>query len=251
MAIAASPVYEPLDQYKAFGPDIGIVDGPLEYFTTAGLRMPLAFSTRMTVVKLQSGDLFLHSPIAYDAGLAEELRAMGTVRHLVSPNQFHYAHIGEWARAFPEAITWASPRVRRRARARGIDVRFKRDLAADPPDDWRDEIEHAVIPGGYFGEFAFFHRRSRTLVLADTVFNLEPDKLKQPWRFAAWLTGMSYPDGGIFFGMRLPLLLQRAKTRAAVGKMLAWQPEHIVLSHGRCFETNAGAVLRRVFAWAR
>jgi hypothetical protein len=26
---------------------------------------------------------------------------MGTIRHLVSPNQFHYAHIGEWSKAFP------------------------------------------------------------------------------------------------------------------------------------------------------
>jgi len=34
---------------------------------------------------------------------------------LISPNQWHYAHIGEWQRAFPEAKTWASPGVRRRA----------------------------------------------------------------------------------------------------------------------------------------
>jgi len=129
MAAAGSPVYDPLNQYKSFGPDIGVVDGPLEYFTTAGVRLPLPFSTRMTVVRLANGDLFLHSPIAFDAGLAEQLRTMGTVRHLVSPNQFHYAHIGEWGRAFPDAVTWASPRVRRRARARGIDVQFKRDLA--------------------------------------------------------------------------------------------------------------------------
>lgn len=252
MVLAASPVYEPLDQYKSVGPDIGVVDGPLEYFTTAGVRLPLAFSTRMTVVKLQNGDLFLHSPIAYDAGLAERLLAKGTVRHLVSPNQFHYAHIGEWARAFPEAITWAaSPRVRRRAQARGVDVQFKNDLPTAAPDEWREEIDQVVVPGGYFGEFAFFHKRSRTLILADTIFNLEPDKIGQPWRFAAWLTGMSYPDGGLFFGMRLPLLLQRRKTRAAVDKMLSWQPERIILSHGRCFDTNGSAVLRRVFARAR
>src|SRR5438876_6457443 len=94
MSPAAAPVYDPLNVYKPFGPNIGIVDGPLEYFTTAGVRLPLPFSTRMTVVRLQSGDLFLHSPIAFDAKLAEELQAMGTVRHLVSPNQFHYAHIG-------------------------------------------------------------------------------------------------------------------------------------------------------------
>jgi len=250
MAAAGSPVYDPLNQYKSFGPDIGVVDGPLEYFTTAGVRLPLPFSTRMTVVRLKNGDLFLHSPIAFDTTLAGRLQSMGTIRHLVSPNQFHYAHIGEWSGVFPDAVTWASPGARARARARGIGVQFKRDLGALAPLDWRDEIEQTVVPGGIFGEIVFFHKLSKTLILADTILNLELGKLRQPWRFATWLTGMYYPNGQLFFGMRLPLLLQRRKTRAAVEKMLSWQPERIILSHGHCFETNGTMVLRRVFAWA-
>jgi hypothetical protein len=250
MTDTTSLVYEPLNEYKPVGPDIGIVDGPLEYLTVVGVRLPLPFSTRMTVVRLKNGDLFLHSPIAFDTTLAGRLQSMGTIQHLVSPNQFHYAHIGEWSGVFPDAVTWASPGARARARARGIGVRFKRDLGALPPLEWRDEIEQTVVPGGIFGEIVFFHKLSKTLILADTILNLELGKLRQPWRFVTWLTGMYYPNGQLFFGMRLPLLLQRRKTRAAVEKMLSWQPERIILSHGRCFETNGGWVLRRVFAWA-
>ena len=250
MTDAASLLYEPLNEYKPLWLDIGIVDGPLEYLRTAGLRVPLPFSTRMTVVRLKNGDLFLHSPIAFNATLAAQLQSMGTIRHLVSPNQFHYAHIGEWARAYPDAVTWASRGARARARARGIDVQFKRDLGVDAPDEWRDEIEQVAVPGGIFEEIVFFHTISKTLILADTILNLELEKLRQPWRFATWLTGMYYPNGQLFFGMRLPLHLQRRKTRVAVEKMLSWWPERIVLSHGRCFETDGEAVLRRVFSWA-
>ncbi len=246
MTDAASLVYKPLNEYELLGPDIGIVDGPLEYFTTAGVRLPLPFSTRMTVVRLKNGDLFLHSPIAFEITLAGRLQSMGRIRHLVSPNQFHYANIGEWSRAFPDAVTWASPGARARARARGIGVQFQRGLGAQAPDEWRDAIEQTVVPGGIFGETVFFHKLSKTVILADTILNLELDKLRQPWRFAAWLTGMCQ----LFFGMRLPLLLQRRKTRAVVEKMLSWRPECIILSHGRCFEANAGMVLRRIFAWA-
>src|SRR5215217_4793663 len=110
-------LYEPINVYKPLAPDIGIVDGPFEYLTVGGIRLPLPFTTRMTVVRLSNGDLFLHSPIKFDDRLAKELHGLGTVRHLVSPNQFHYAHMGEWARAFPEAFSWASPYVRQRARA--------------------------------------------------------------------------------------------------------------------------------------
>jgi Domain of unknown function (DUF4336) len=245
----SSPLYEPLNEYKPFGQNIGVVDGPLEYLTVAGVRLPLPFTTRMTVVRLASGDLFLHSPIAFNAELARQLSSTGRVCHLISPNQFHYAHVGEWSRAFPYAITWASPHARERARARGIEVQFKRDLSAQVPDEWQNEIDQTTIPGGIFGEFVFFHKGSRTLILTDTIINFELDKLAQPWRFATRMTGMYYPNGQIFFGMRLPLLLQKRKSKASVERILSWQPERIIISHGRCVESNADAVLQRLFGW--
>jgi hypothetical protein len=240
-------LYEPLNIYKQLAPNIGIVDGPFEYFTVAGLRMPMPFSSRMTVVRLSNGDLFLHSPIAYDERLAAELRQMGIVRHLISPNQWHYAHIGEWQKAFPDAVAWASPGVRRRARARQIEVHFTRELQAHPPEEWESEIDQTLVPGGVFKEFVFFHLASKTLILADTIMNLELDKIDEPWRTATKLSGMYHPHGQIFFGMRVPLLLQRKKAKAAFRKIQSWRPQRIVLSHGRCFEANTDDVVRRLF----
>jgi hypothetical protein len=243
----AASLYEPINIYKPLATGIGIVDGPLEYLTIGGMRLPLPFTTRMTVMRLSNGDLLLHSPIGFNEGLAEEVCRLGTVRHLVSPNQFHYAHIGEWARAFPEAISWASPGVRQRARARQVEVGFTRNLDASAPHEWREEIDQTLFPGGYFKEFVFFHKASRTMILTDTIINLELDKISEPWRTAAKLTGMYHPRGQIFFGMRVPLLFQRQRARAAIRKFYSWQPQRIVLSHGRCFDDDAMKVIGRVF----
>lgn len=243
----SATLYEPINVYKPVATNIGIVDGPFEYLTVAGVKLPLPFTTRMTVVRLTSGDLFLHSPIKFDDRLANELQRLGTIRHLVSPNQFHYAHIAEWVRAFPEAITWASPRVRERARARHIEIDFTRDLDASAPEDWRREIDQTLFPGGYFKEFIFFHRGSKTLILTDAIINIELGKVTEPWRTATKLTGMYHPYGQIFFGMRLPLILQRRKAKAAFAKIYSWQPQRILLSHGRCFDADADKVIRRVF----
>ena len=139
-------LYEPISVYKPIGPNIGVVDGPFEYLIVGGVKLPLPFTTRMTVVRLANGDLFLHSPIKFDDRLANALRGLGTLRHLVSPNQFHYAHIGEWAKAFPGAIAWASPRVRQRAHARRVDIDFARDLDPDAPEEWRREIDQTFFP---------------------------------------------------------------------------------------------------------
>jgi len=240
-------LYEPINVYKPVSPDVGIVDGPFEYLTIAGVKLPLPFTTRMTIVRLTNGDLFLHSPIRFNDGLATELRGLGTIRHLVSPNQFHYAHIGEWLKAFPQAIAWASPRVRARARARHVEINFSRDLDPLPPEEWHREIDQTLFPGGYFKEFIFFHKASRTLILTDTIINLELDKIGEPWRTAAKLTGMYHPYGQIFFGMRLPLRLQRRRAKAVREKILSWKPERILLSHGRCLDADVDEVVSRIF----
>jgi hypothetical protein len=58
---------------------------------------------------------------------------------------------------------------------------------------------------------------------------------------------MYHPYGQIFFGMRLPLLVQRRKATEAIGKIREWRPQRIVLSHGRCFDADADKVIRRIF----
>jgi hypothetical protein len=246
----AASFYDPIHVYKPIGPNIGCVDGPFEYLTVAGIRLPLPFTTRMTVVRLSNRDLFLHSPIQFDPMLADELEKRGRVRHLISPNQFHYAHIGEWADAFPDAIAWASPRVRQRARARHLRIHFARDLSPTPPEEWREDLDQTLFPGGYFKEFIFFHYETRSLIVTDTIINLELDKMDEPWRTATRLTGMAYPYGRTFFGMRLPLLLQRRASEAVVKKIRIWRPQRVLLSHGRCFEADTDEIIRRIFGGA-
>jgi len=41
----------------------------------------------------------------------------------------------------------------------------------------------------------------------------------------------------------------KEKARAALRTMLAWQPENIILSHGRCIFGNGAAFLEKSFSW--
>jgi hypothetical protein len=49
--------------------------------------------------------------------------------------------------------------------------------------------------------------------------------------------------------MRRTFLGQRRQLGAAVERMLAWQPERIVLAHGRWYPRDGTAELRRAFRW--
>ena len=79
--------YPPLDVLKPVADNLWIVDsGPQE---AMGLSLPV----RMTVVRLGSGDVWLHSPTRYNAELRREIETLGPIRHLVAPNIAHWTHL--------------------------------------------------------------------------------------------------------------------------------------------------------------
>jgi hypothetical protein len=162
-------LYEPINQYKPIADCIGFVDGPLVHMSYPGLIfIKIPFPTRMTVIQLSNGDSWLHSPIAYQAELANAIEAMGPIRHIVSPNKIHYAHVQEWKDAFPDAITWASPGVRERARSQGIAVHFDRDLSQTAPQQWEVDLLQTMVPGSYLNEVVFFFTRHQRRLLSRT-----------------------------------------------------------------------------------
>ena len=117
MTLGAS-LYEPINVFEPIGPDIGVVDGPFEYLTVAGVRLALPFTTRMTVVRLSTGDLFLHSPVTFNEALASELQQIGTIRHLVSPNQSLRSYrrvVKSLSRCDPMGFTSRAPKSARSA----------------------------------------------------------------------------------------------------------------------------------------
>jgi len=155
-------LYEPINTLKAVGEDLWVVDGHIVRMAFSGTSIP--FPTRMVVVRLANGDLFLWSPRKPDEGLREEIDTLGPVCHLVSPNKLHYVHISAWKRAYPDATTWASPGVRERAASRHMAVSFERYLGDGPEEAWRGDLDQLIFPGSRFmEEVVFFHRTTCTL----------------------------------------------------------------------------------------
>jgi hypothetical protein len=94
MFVNSISLYEPIKQYKPIADCIGLVDGPLVHMSYPGLSfIKIPFPRQMTVIQLSNGDSSLHSPIAYQAELANAIEAMGPIRHIVRPNEIHYAHV--------------------------------------------------------------------------------------------------------------------------------------------------------------
>lgn len=104
-----------------FAQDIWLGDG--DDVTVLGFH----YSTRMAVIKLSDGGLFIWSPIALTDNLKNAVDDIGTVQHIVAPNSLHHLFIGDWAKAYPKARLYAPPGLREKHK----DIEFHEDLT-DP-----------------------------------------------------------------------------------------------------------------------
>ena len=75
----------------------------------AASRAGFDFGARMTVIRLPSGGLWIHSPILLTSRLKSELDALGSVAAVVAPSRMHYEHVPEFAAAYPGARVCAVP----------------------------------------------------------------------------------------------------------------------------------------------
>lgn len=241
-------LYEPINTLKPVAENLWIVDGPIVRMAMYGARIP--FPTRMTIVKLSNGDLWCHSPTTLTPDLQQQINALGPIKHLISPNKIHYAHIDSWVKAYPNAIAWASPGVRERAAQQNIPVTFHADLEDEPALEWATDLDQLVFRGSQFmDEVVFFHRHSGTLILADLIENFEVEKVPWQYRWLVKLAGNAEPDGKVPLDLRLTFSGNKEKARDCFQRMRAWNPEKIILAHGRWYEQNGTAELDRAFRW--
>jgi hypothetical protein len=232
--------YEPIKTLKPVAKDVWIVDGPEIRFGPPGLKMP--FPTRMTILRLADG-LFVHSPTELTASLKARVEALGAVRWIVGPNRLHYWWVPQWHEAWPGAAVHLAPRIREQA---GDHIDFETatlDGAGGYP--WHGEVATLPVAGSYMTEVEFFHRASRTLILTDLIENFEPRKLSFRMRLLTWLGGVQDPHGSMPRDMRISF--SRAELRRAVETMIGWAPERVILAHGRWYEKNGTAELKRAF----
>lgn len=208
---------------------------PLRFF---GVEL----GTRMTVVRLTDGSLFVHSPVGLGEGTRESVEALGRVRAVVAPSLFHHMFVGEWVEAFPEAAVYACPGLEKKRR----DVKWGGVLGDEAQAEWRGEIDQVFFGAwGMANEVVFFHRESRTIVSSDFMFNLgtHPSGMT---RVLASLAGQRKP--GVTLLEKL-LIRDRTGAKEQVGRIVGWGAERVVLAHGDILTADGAEAVRNAYAW--
>ena len=190
----------------------------------------------MIVVRLNDGSLWLNSPIEVSEALAATISDIGAVRYLVAPSRLHVWRLPSWKARFSSAQVWGPPD----ALGRNHGLTFDGLLGDEPPAEWVRDLDQVMFRGhALMTDVAFFHPKSRTLIVNDFIQNLSPND-HWPWPLYALKT------------LRLPLFYTRRDFgRRALKKLLTWDFERLVIAHGVCVEQDARAFVERHFRWLR
>jgi len=143
---------------------------------------------RMTLLKLSDGSLLVYAPLAPTRECRKLVLELGDVSHIVLPTTAveHKILFGPFANAFPNASLWAVPRqwswpINLPLSLLGLFPRTANSLnSTDPP--FLHEVDVSVLDTplglGPFVEAACFHKKSRTLLLTDSVIEVQRDPPK-------------------------------------------------------------------------
>jgi len=219
---------------EEFAPGIWTVTAP---FKIAGSQ----FGTRMTVIRVGASELILIAPCPIDEVLEAKIRELGSVAAVIAPNCFHYYYFLDALKRFPDAVAFL---------AEGVDEKIggappnARSLTGEPDPLWKAELEQLAIAGApQVNEIVFYHRASRTLVLTDFCFNFNPPP--KGWTGVFLRIAGAYGKLAVSRLMR-SMLKDRSKVRDAVDRILAWDFDRIIVTHGQ----NVGANAKRLFSEA-
>jgi hypothetical protein len=218
---------------KAVAPEIWECSQPLR---VTGMEL----GHRMTVVRLGTNGLWIHSPVEWSTELEAELGTLGVVRHVVAPNRFHDLYLEGWRSACRTALFWAAPGLRTDSK-----FPFTGDLSADGNPEWGDVFDIELIGGmPSVNELVYRHHPSRTLIVADAVFNLPAD--------VDFATAMLARANGIHGRLAVSRLYRsqmkdKEAVAASVRRILTWEFDRLLMGHGN---PVVGQGTRALFATA-
>jgi len=200
--------YSPLNSLKKIADNLWIVDGEEVLMDFKFFKVP--FSTRMTVIRLQNGGLWVHSPTKPNDNLLLEIKRLGEVKHLIAPNVLHYSYIDEWHQLFP----------------------------------------FTTFEGSFYvKEVVFFHNESSTLILTDLIENIETENVSIFEKLLFKIGDNHYPNGKTPRDLRMTFLFSKKQALKSYRIVKKWEPKNIIISHGPCIVGQAKEMLNQAFSW--
>ena len=216
--------------WRQIADDIAMMSFPFRVFG-------IDFKRNVTLLRLSDGRVVIHSTAPFTEKDVAAIRRFGEPAWLVDATLLHNTFAKEGRAALPD-LPYLAPN--------GFDKvsGIATQPLDPPPSDWVGEIDVLKIDGTRKNEHALFHRRSRTLVVADLFFSFPPETRGWPRFFACHVMSLPPTLFGVSRFFRL-LINDKQAFERSVMTLLKWDFERIVVAHWTPLETAAKSAVER------
>lgn len=203
-----------------------------------GVRLP----ARMVIMQLEDG-LALWSPVPISDSAGVAIDAIGPVRYIIAPNNYHHLFLRPAMERYPDAEVWAAPGLQ----TKRADLNLTNLLGPGVTPPFAAELEPLFLQGQpMLEESVFLHHATRTAIVTDALFNLEE---------------LDGAVGRFFFRMvgaygkpaQSRMWRAAAKDKAAVADslrgVLAHDFDRLVMAHGSIIQTGGHRALTDATSW--
>lgn len=225
---------QPYLKIQKISDDLFVVDG--EWYNTV-------FARRMTIIRLPSQELIIHSAIRFKDEDYQNLDQLGKVKYIVVPSKLHSSEARYYLEKYPDAVLYAPVDA---MKAVGKDCKIQGFLPEAWPTHLKNEVSCLEIQGTrFFRETVFFHKKSKTLVLTDTVFNMQME--------VKGLEKMIFKMINIYkkFGPSRSFKILFTKDWSAVQnsfrEILHWDFDRVIMSHGEILQSGGKKAIQEGF----
>src|SRR5688572_9734921 len=215
---------------KPLAPDLWIRKYPLSILGTEHGRT-------VTVIRVSSGKLILHSMAPFSVEDLAAVQGLGEPTWLVEAMLLHDTYAAEGPKHFPGLPFLGPP---------GFSeiVKFPVDPLLPVPAEWDGEVRVIRLQGApKLEEHLFLHVPSRTLIVADLIFNFPEDETGWDRFFHRHIAGFRrYPGTSRIFRW---FVSDKEAFRKSLEEVLEWDFDRIIPGHGEVIESGGKELLRR------
>jgi hypothetical protein len=189
------------------------------------------FRRNVTLLRIADGRVVVHSTAPFTKQDITAIKRLGEPSWLVEATLMHDTFAKEGRKALPDVPYLAPDGF---TKASGVPT----ESLLPPPREWDGEIDVFKIDGVRMNEHALFHRRSRTLVVADVFFSFPEETSGWPRFFVRHIMRLPRLFGISFFYRRL-IIQDKPAFERSMHTLLNLDFERVIVAHWKPLETNA------------
>ncbi|KAF8489727.1 hypothetical protein F5888DRAFT_1155302 [Russula emetica] len=208
---------------------------------------------RTTAIRLASGDVWVLASTPLTAETKTTIDRLGPVKFVVGPNAVHHLFLAEFHDAYPDARLLSVEEAVKKKRDENLNLQgYWSGSNREPNFGFENEIKSCYFSSFKNKDVAFLHAPSKTLIVADLIFNLPAtEQYSKSWM------GSGFPPFSRFIRLNPYEAIHRSLTKALVTDAAAmsrdaktvasWDFHRIIPCHGDVIEEDGKKVWQAAY----